>query len=119
MHDYPLIYKHLKDIDLRRLVGKPLFGLGRLVATPSALEMLTTAHCHPMRLIQRHQCGDWSDPDGLCSSDKASNDQSLLNGGRLLSLYLVDGIRLYVITEAVNDATSQRDSTCIMLPSEY
>lgn len=119
MHDYPLIYKHLKDIELRRLVGKPLFGLGRLVATPSALEMLTTAHCHPMRLIQRHQCGDWSDPDGLCSSDKAANDQSLLNGGRLLSLYLVDGIRLYVITEAVNDATSQRDSTCILLPSEY
>ena len=75
MHDYPLIYKHLKDIDLRRLVGKPLFGLGRLVATPSALEMLTTAHCHPMRLIQRHQCGDWSDPDGLCSADKAANDQ--------------------------------------------
>ena len=53
MHDYPLIYKHLKDIELRRLVGKPLFGLGRLVATPSALEMLTTAHCHPMRLRLR------------------------------------------------------------------
>ena len=119
MHDYPLIYKHLKDIELRRLVGKPLFGLGRQVATPWALELLTTAQCHPMRLLQRHQCGDWSDPDGLCSSDKAANDQSLLNGGRLLSLYLVDGIRLYVITEAVNDATSRRDSTCILLPSEY
>ena len=119
MHDYPLIYKHLKDIELRRLVGKPLFRLGRLVATPGALELLDTAHCRPMRLLQRHQCGDWSDPDGLCSADKAANDHALLSGGRLLSLYLVDGIRLYVITEAVNDATSQRDSTCILLPSEY
>ena len=119
MHDYPLIYKHLKDIELRRLVGKPLFGLGRLVATPGALELLTQAQCHPMRLLQRHQCGDWSDPDGLCSADKTANDYALLSGGRLLSLYLVDGIRLYVITEAVNDATSQRDSTCILLPSEY
>ena len=119
MHDYPLIYKHLKDIELRRLVGKPLFGLGRLVATPVALELLDTAQYHPMRLLQRHQCGDWSDPDGLCSADKTANDHALLSGGRLLSLYLVDGIRLYVITEAVNDATSQRDSTCIMLPSEY
>jgi hypothetical protein len=119
MHDYPLIYKHLKDIELRRLVGKPLFGLGRLVATPGALELLTQAQCHPMRLLQRHQCGDWSDPDGLCSADKGANDQALLSGGRLLSLYLVDGIRLYVITEAVNEAASQRDSTCILLPSEY
>ena len=119
MHDSPLIYKHLKDIELRRLVGKPLFGLGRLVATPGALELLDTAQYHPMRLLQRHQCGDWSDPDGLCSADKTANDYALLSGGRLLSLYLVDGIRLYVITEAVNDATSQRDSTCIMLPSEY
>ena len=119
MHDYPLIYKHLKDIELSRLVGKPLFGLGRLVATPGALELLDTAQFHPMRLLQRHQCGDWSDPDGLCSADKTANDHALLSGGRLLSLYLVDGIRLYVITEAVNDATSQRDSTCILLPSEY
>ena len=119
MHDYPLIYQPLKDIELRRLVGKPLFGLGRLVATPGALELLNTAQYHPTRLLQRHQCGDWSDPDGWCSADKPTNDQALLNGGRLLSLYLVDGIRLYVITEAVNDATSQRDSTCILLPSEY
>ena len=119
MHDYPLIYKNLRDIELRRLVGKPLFGLGRQVATPGALELLTRAQCHPTRLLQRHQCGDWSDPDGLCLIDKAANDHALLSGGRLLSLYLVDDIRLYVITEAVNEATSQRDSTCILLPSEY
>lgn len=116
MHDFPFIYKHPKDIELRRLVGKPLFGLGRLVASPSALELLDTAQCHPARLLQRHQCGDWGE---LCTADKTTNDQALLSGGRLLSLYRVDGIQLYVITEAVNDATEQRDSTCILLPSEY
>ena len=116
MHDYPLTYQHPKDIELRRLVGKPLFGLGRLVATPGALELITTAQCHPARLLQRHQCGDWGE---LCPADKTANDQALLGGGRLLSLYRVDGIRFYVITEAVNDATEQRDSTCILLPSEY
>ena len=119
MYDYPLTYSHPKDVELRRLAGKPLFGLGRLVATPAALELLATAHCHPARLLQRHQLGEWCDPGELCASDKAANDQALLTGGRLLSVYRVNGCRLYVITEAVNDATGQRDSSCILLPSEY
>lgn len=116
MNDYPLTYKKPKDIELRKLGGKPLFDLGRLVATPGALELLTNAQFHPARLLQRHQCGDWGD---LCTPDKAANDQALISGGRLLSAYRVADIRLYVITEAVNDAAGQRDSTCILLPSEY
>jgi hypothetical protein len=43
----------------------------------------------------------------------------LVSGGRLLSAYRVGETRIYVITEAVNDATGRRDSTCILLPSEY
>lgn len=116
MNDYPLTYKKPKDIELRKLGGKPLFDLGRLVATPGALELLTNAQCHPARLLQRHQCGDWGE---LCTPDKTANDQALISGGRLLSSYRVAEIRFYVITEAVNDATGQRDSTCILLPSEY
>lgn len=116
MHDYPMTYAHSKDIELRRLLGKPLFGLGRLVATQRALELLTTTQYHPARLLQRHQTGDWGD---LYPADKDANDEGLLSGGRLLSVYHVDGIRLYVITDAVSDATGQRDSSCILLPSEY
>lgn len=116
MNDYPLTYTRPKDIELRRLVGKPLFDLGRLVATPGALELLKKAQFHPARLLQRHQCGDWGE---LCPADIAANDQALLNGGRLLSVYLVDGIRLYVITEAVNEATECREISTILLPSEY
>lgn len=116
MNDYPLVYARAKDIEQRRNLGQPLFGLGRLVATPGALELLTAAKCNPARLVQRHQCGDWGE---LCTADKAANVQALINGGRLLSVYRVDEIRLYVITEAVNEATGRRESSCILLPSEY
>lgn len=116
MDDYPLIHASPADIEQRRLAGKPLFGLGRPVATPAALALLAAAQCHPARLLQRHQCGDWGE---LCGDDQAANAQALLSGGRLLSVYRVGDARLYVITEAVNDATGQRVSTCILLPSEY
>ena len=119
MNDFPLMYSKAADIEQRRLARKPLFGLGRLVATPGALEVLTATQFHPIRLLQRHQCGDWCDANELCMADRQTNDQALISGGRLLSVYRVAGTRLYVITEAVNDATGQRDSTCILLPSEY
>ena len=116
MNDFPLTYKTAKEIELRKVVNKPLFGLGRLVATPGALHVLTEAQCPPNRLLQRHQTGDWGE---LCTADKAANDHALLSGGRILSVYSVEGIRLYVITEAVNDDRQARESTCILLPSEY
>ena len=72
MHDYPPTYSSPRDVDLRRQAGKPLFGLGRLVATPGALNILTTAQCHPVQLLQRHQHGDWCDPGELCTADKAA-----------------------------------------------
>ncbi|MBW8844023.1 MAG: hypothetical protein JF607_03490 [Burkholderiales bacterium] len=102
-------------MERRRLVGKPLFGLGRILATPAALEVLTAAAHHPAKLLQRHQCGQWGE---LCSADKAANDQALISGGRLLSLYKVNDIRLYLITEAVSDA-GQRECSTLLLPSEY
>lgn len=119
MHDYPLTYSSPREVGLRRLAHRPLFGLGRVVATPGALDTLATAQCHPVRLLQRHQHGDWCDPGELCADDKDANDRALLTGGRLLSVYRVNGIRFYVMTEAVNDESGQRDSSCILLPSEY
>ncbi|WP_253940021.1 hypothetical protein [Diaphorobacter sp. JS3050] len=119
MHDYPLTYSSPREVGLRRLTHRPLFGLGRVVATPGALNTLATAQCNPVRLLQRHQHGDWCDTGELCADDKDANDRALLTGGRLLSVYRVDGIRLYVITEAVNDESGRRDSSCILLPSEY
>lgn len=116
MTAYPLVYESLAEIEKRRLLNKPLFGLGRLLATPAAMNVLMETKCHPAELLQRHQFGDWGE---LCMADKAANDQALVCGGRLLSLYLVGGLRVYLITEAVNDETQRRECSTVLLPSEY
>jgi len=36
-----------------------LFPLGRLCATPAALDALTNANSHPLELLWRHARGDW------------------------------------------------------------
>lgn len=117
MHDFPLLYSSLEEIEHRRMIGKPLFGLGRILATPAALDVLLAAQHHPAKLLQQHQRGAWGTE--LCVADKAANDQALITGGRLLSVYVVNGIRLYVITEAVNEETQRRECTTTLSPSEY
>lgn len=116
MNDYPLTYQAAAEIERRRLVKKPLFGLGRLLATPAAMDVLTDAQCHPLELLQRHQCGDWGE---LCMADKAANDQALITGGRLLSLYTLAGLRIYAITEAVHDDAQRRECTTLLMQNEY
>ena len=87
------------------------FSLGRLVATPGALEVLKRNQAEPLTFFTRHQSGDWGDVD---ASDYAENEYSLIQGLRLLSAYVLsDGTRIWVITEA------DRSSTCILLPEEY
>lgn len=119
-HDpMPLTYVSLQDIGQRRAQRQPLFALGRVVATPAALDALGSAGMSPLTLLRRHQFGDWCDSGELCGEDQATNDQALLVGARVLSVYRAGEVRLYVITEAVNDAHGRRDSTCILLPEEY
>lgn len=86
-----------------------LFPLGRIVATPGALEALAPEE--PIALLMRHQSGDWSELD---AHDQRENDKSVRYGYRVLSSYTaVSGERIWLITEA------DRSSTCILLPSEY
>jgi hypothetical protein len=87
-----------------------LFPLGRLVATPGALTVLTAAGENPVGLLIRHQSGDWGD---VVAEDRRANDRDLREGGRLLSVYDVGGSRVWVITEA------DRSATTILLPGEY
>ena len=116
MTDYPITYENTAHVARRRMVSKPLFGLGRLLASPAALDVLEKAQCHPAELLQRHQCGDWGD---VCVADASSNDEALVSGARLVSAYKVAGIKLLVVTEAVNEATQRRDSTATILPAEW
>jgi hypothetical protein len=87
------------------------FEVGRIVATPGALEALEVSGETPATFLHRHVVGDWGDLD---EHDRAENDLSVKEGFRLLSAYtLRDGTRIWIITEA------DRSSTTILLPSEY
>ena len=86
-----------------------VFRLGRIVATPNALQSLTQDDI--LLGIQRHQAGDWGN---LTDDDRAANDSALVQGGRILSAYeAVNGTKFWLITEA------DRSRTTILLPEDY
>lgn len=92
------------------------FELGRVVATPGCLAVLTELGLSPAVLLARHASGDWGD---MSEGDKQANERALVDGSRVFSGYkLANGERLWVITEATDDS-GQRGSTCLLLPSEY
>ena len=88
-----------------------LFSLGRIVATPRALEALEASQQNPAEFLARHSKGDWGE---LSADDIAENEFSLKNGFRLLSSYATaSGQKLWVITEG------DRASTTMLVPDEY
>lgn len=63
--------------------------------------------------IERHGNCDWGD---LCDEDKATNDDALEYGGRLMSQYRRESYpsqRIWIITEA------DRSCTTVLFPHEY
>jgi hypothetical protein len=63
---------------------RPLFPLGQLVATPSALAALQKAGQSPAEFLSLHVRGQWGDiPDEY----RRENEYSLQHGFRLLSSY--------------------------------
>ncbi len=98
-------------------IPRPLFGFGLVVATPGALEATTAdyrRHC-----LTRHITGDWG---SCCDEDKATNDEAVQLGNRILSAYPLDPAKpckgygentLWIITEA------DRSVTTFLLPEEY
>jgi hypothetical protein len=59
---------------------------------------------------------DWGD---LCDEDRQANDLALIDGSRILSAYRTSlGEKIWVITEAVDDA-GNRAATTVLLPGEY
>ena len=88
----------------------PCFSLGKVVATPGAIEALAQVNCLPITLLSRHQRGDWGDLD---EEDKQANTDALATGRRIFSAYVIKNTKFWIITEA------DRSSTTILLPSEY
>ena len=90
---------------------KPLFPLGRLVATPGAIDLMFASKVTPASLIDRHLGGDWGDLD---DHDKQLNDfAAKADYNRILSAYKVGTGKVWIITEA------DRSATTILLPDEY
>ena len=84
--------------------------LGRVVATPGTLKLLTEAREHHFNYLARHATGDWG---VLCAFARRQNEIALREGYRVLSSYDVPAGRVWVITEA------DRSITTILLPEEY
>ncbi len=90
---------------------RPLFSLGDVVITPSALAAFVTAQEYITPYLARHQQGAWGDLD---PHDIRANEQAVQHGARLLSAYqLRDATTIWIITEA------DRSSTCVLLPDDY
>lgn len=94
---------------MKRLL--PKFPLGRIVATPGALQALEEANQNPFEFLERHQTGDWGE---LCEEDKRENEFSVRNRFRILSAYrTLHDVKVWIITEA------DRSVTTLLLPCEY
>lgn len=92
------------------------FSLGQILATPGALQALRESGQTPLPFLGRHARGDWGE---VCPEDGQLNDQSLIDGSRIISAYkTLKGQRLWVITEAADDE-GKRVATTVLLPEEY
>lgn len=92
----------------------PKFDLGVIVATPGAIDAAARLN-RPLLivdLIHRHVTGDWAE---LNVHDRDLNELAVSSGmDRVLSVYTVEGVKFYVITE-----WDRRSVTTVLLPEEY
>ena len=96
--------------------SKPKFDGGHFLATPGALDAIAASGQDAADFLKRHAAGDWGDVD---AEDRRLNDQAVIDGSRLLSVYhTAKGEKLYVITEATDDA-GRRAATTIILADDY
>jgi len=87
----------------------PKFSSGQILITAAAHEQLNASDVQAA--LRRHLAGDWGD----CKQEDASaNEDSLLHGDRLLSVYqTANGTKFWIITEA------DRSATTVLLPDNY
>ncbi len=96
-------------------MGAPLFELGLVVSTPRALALTEAGAFDPAELLERHISSDWGNLDAF---DRRENERALRSGARIFSAYETPAGRIWIITEATDDAGA-RGSTCILLPEDY
>ena len=98
--------------------SRPLFPMGRLLATPGAIRTLELYRVSALALLSRHVRGDWGE---LCAEDHQSNADALEQGLRLMSVYTLSreegGQTVHATVWVIAEA--DRASTTVLLPEEY
>ncbi|MCU7247279.1 hypothetical protein [Pseudomonas koreensis] len=90
---------------------KPVSELGALVITRGVDALVRAKKLDPFHFFGRHIQGDWGD---VCLEDRQMNEDALIHGNRLMSVYEVSPeLKIWIITEA------DRSVTTILLPEEY
>ena len=97
---------------------------GLVITTPAYNEIadkLTTQEDFQREmqaLLHRHINGDWGDVD---PHDARVNEQAVKSGARIVSSYTVEGIKLWIISDAAyyDTAPELRQVTTFLLPSDY
>jgi len=88
---------------------EPKFSLGDVYVTRAAEEALSGGDIADALI--RHCTGDWGD---VTDNDRRQNEDALMQGGRLLSVYHMSaGLKFWIITEA------DRSTTTVLLPDDY
>jgi hypothetical protein len=75
--------------------------LGRVVATPAALQRAAENNINVLQLLARHCNGDWGD---VVPADRRANEEALKSGARIFSVYGTGQSKLWIITDAETDA---------------
>ena len=105
--------------------GPQKFSPRRVVTTRNAMALLTIHEVDLLVLLVRHVCGDWGD---CCAQDRASNDASIADGMRLMTVFrLCDWREQAGMTRRERDglptiwAITEHDrSVCtFLLPEDY
>lgn len=93
------------------------FSLGRVVATPGAIDALQDAEQTPDHFLDLHVSGVWGD---LGEEDRQANERAVAHEddpekrSRVFSAYRTGkSVKLWVITE------HDRSVTTLLLPEEY
>jgi hypothetical protein len=94
---------------------RPLFGSGAVYATPAVLDYLAAHGRRPAELLGFHQGGEWGE---LSPADRKANDLAVKDGSRIVSCYVVEWRKIFVVTEAAGD-DARRASTCLLFAEEY
>ena len=109
------------------------FTLGKLLATPAALELMEQHNINPAILIARYLECDWGD---LCPADRMLNARALRDGSRLMGVYRLvsaevlattptekraDLPTIWIISDAAIEQTQPtiRQVTTLLRPEDY